>query len=102
MPIVQKKANFFIGKSENPDCFNGKISSELNICYSSSPRAWMNFSLFSTWLKEFDIHVSKTSGRRVALLLENASAHGKSEDLPDLLNVEVIYLQKILLYFYNL
>ena len=49
---------------------------------------------FSTWLKEFDIYKSKTPGRSVALLLDNTSAHGQSKDIPDLLNVEVIYLPK--------
>ncbi len=39
-------ATFLVGKSENPRCFNGKTSSELHICYSSSHPAWMNFSLF--------------------------------------------------------
>ncbi len=49
---------------------------------------------FSTWLKQFDPFVSKTPGRRVALLLDNASAHGKIEDLSFLSNVEVIFLPK--------
>ena len=52
------------------------------------------FLFFYAWLKEFDIYVSKTPGRHVVLLLDNASAHGKIEDLPVLSNVEVIFLRK--------
>ena len=43
---TEKMLPFSVGKSENPRCFNGKASSELDISYSSSPRAWINFSLF--------------------------------------------------------
>ncbi len=55
-------------------------------------RGWIFY--FSAWLKKFDMYVSKTPNRKVALLLDNASAHGQIEDLHALLNVEVIFLTK--------
>ncbi len=98
---TEKIPLFFVGKSENPRCFNGKKSSELNIQYTNSPRAWMNFSIFSAWLKEFDIYVSKTPERRVALLLDNASAHGKLKIFLCYLMLKSFFFQKIQQHFYN-
>ncbi len=54
----------------------------------------MNSFLFSAWLKKFDIYISKTVNRKVALLPDDASTHGQMEDLPALSNVEVIFLSK--------
>ncbi len=78
----EKMPLLFVGKSANPRCFNGRNSSELNIEYSSSPRAWRNFFIFSACLKRFDMYVSKTPNIKVALLLDNASAHGKLKIYP--------------------
>ncbi len=89
------------GKSAKLRCFYGDNMSDLNLWYSNSPRAWMNSSIFSSWLKEFNEYVSKTQGRKVALLIDNASSHGRIEDIPDLSNLEVILLPKILHLFYN-
>ncbi len=55
----------------------------------------MKLFYFSAWLKNFDMYVSKTPNGKVPLLLDEASAHGQIEDLPALLNVEVIFLRKI-------
>ncbi len=52
------------------------------------------FFYFSAWLKQRNLFVSKTPGRLVALLLDNASAHGKIEDLSFLSNLEVILFLK--------
>ena len=49
---------------------------------------------FSTWLKEFDDFVSRTRERRVLLLIDNASSHGRIENLPELANVDVLFLLK--------
>ncbi len=86
---TEKMPLLFIARSKNSRCFNSN-----NICYESSPRAWMNFTIFSSWLKKLDHYVSKTNIRRVALLLDNASAHGRLQDCPDLENIEVIFLPK--------
>ena len=49
---------------------------------------------FSTWLKEFDYFVSRTRERRVLLLIDNASSHGRIENLSELANVDVLFLPK--------
>ncbi len=45
-------------------------------------------------MKVFDEYISKTLGRKVALLLDNLSSHGRIEDVLSLSNVEVIYVPK--------
>ena len=54
----------------------------------------MNFSIFSGWLKRLAEYVAQTKGRKISLLIDNASSHGCIQNLPVLSNVEVIYLPK--------
>ena len=85
---------FIIGKSANPRCCKGRSSTELNLWYTSNSKSWMNFSIFSGWLKSFEEYVPRTNGRNFALLVDNALLHGRIQDLPVLSNVEVICLPK--------
>ena len=82
-----------VRKPENPRCLKGKVLT-LTFLLLHVRRACVNFSIFDKWLKEFDNYISRTSVRRVALLIDNASAHAKLDDLPVLLIFEVIYLPK--------
>ena len=54
----------------------------------------MTRNLFFEWLIEFESYIGWTPGRRVALLIDNASCHGRIENLPSLRNVEVLFLPK--------
>lgn len=54
-----------LGKSICPRCSNEKTRSSLKISYKSSPTAWLSYSIFSTWLGEFDELVSTTRGRKI-------------------------------------
>ncbi len=91
---MKKMLLLIIGKSANPRCSNGSNVSDLKVLYSNSPRTWKHQSIFSSWLEEFNEYISKTSGRKVALLIENASSHCCMEDITSPSNVEVIYLTK--------
>ncbi len=84
----------FLARSKNHRYFDSKKLSGMDIWYESSARAWMDFTIFSSWLKKFDDYVSKTNGRRVALLLDNALAHGRLKDYLVLENIEVTFLPK--------
>ena len=83
-----------IGPSRNPRCFNGQNPTELAFYYRHNKKAWMTRLLFFEWLKNFDYYVSLTPGRRVILLLDNCSAHGRPDLLPLLSHVHVLYLPK--------
>lgn len=48
----------------------------------------MTLKIFYEWLKWFDGRIN----RKVLLILDNCSAHGKAESLPPLTNTEVLYL----------
>ncbi len=54
----------------------------------------MNTTLFYEWLELFNAYISTTAERRVVLLIDNASCNGRVDDLPELSNVEVVYLPK--------
>ena len=49
---------------------------------------------FHFFLAQRNQYISNTPGRRVAFLLDNASAEGCTEYLPILLSFEVIFLPK--------
>ena len=76
----------------NARCFQGCDVANDGLVYRCSPKAWKNTSLFYEWLSGFDEYISQTRNRRVALLLDNASCHGRTETLPTLHHVDVIYL----------
>ena len=54
----------------------------------------MNRTIFFRWLVRFDNYIGSTPGRRVALVLDNCSAHGSAEFAPNLQNVQIIFLPK--------
>lgn len=52
----------------------------------------MTSALFFDWLRRFDKYVQQKKDRKVALILDNCSAHGTMEKLPYFANVTVIFL----------
>ena len=80
------------GNAQNPRCFQGRDIANDGLVYRCSPKPWMNTSLFYKWLSDFDEYISKTRNRRVALLLDNASCHDRTETLPKLHHLDVMYL----------
>ena len=54
----------------------------------------MNRTIFFRWLVRFDNYIGSTPERRVALVLDNCSAHGSAEFAPNLQNVQIIFLSK--------
>lgn len=52
----------------------------------------MNSSLFFEWLRYVDDTIGKTAGRNILLLMDNCSAHGTIETLPQFNHVEVAFL----------
>ena len=51
----------------------------------------MNTSIFVEWPKEFDLCIGETRNRKTLLIIDNASCHGTEDNLPDLLNTEIIF-----------
>ena len=80
-----------IGKSRQPRAFKKKAT-ELGLDYHANSKAWMTAALFFEWLERFNAYIARTFSRKVALLIDNCSAHGTLENLPSLSNVEVIFL----------
>ncbi len=75
-----------IGKSAKPRCFKGENMKQKKIMYYSNKKAWMNTAVFNDWLQHFNL---KMHGRKVILLVDNASSH---KVLYDYKNVVVHYL----------
>ena len=87
---TSKYEPMFIGKSRMPRCFKKRTPKELQLDSHSNSKACMTSALFFDWLHRFDAF--KGSGRRVLLLVDNCSAHGMAQNLPDLHNVTVHFL----------
>ena len=70
----EKEKPLMIWKSENPRALKGADKSKLPVTYRSQGKAWMTIPLFKEWIKEFDSH-KHSQGRKVLLLMDNASVH---------------------------
>ena len=67
-----KEKLLLIGKFKSPRCF--KRIENLPITYDFSKNAWMTRTIFDGWLKSWDKRL-QTEQRKVALLVDNCSAH---------------------------
>ena len=61
-----------IGKSAKPRCFRNYDIKSKKVQYYYSQKAWMNTTIFTTWLDKFNL---KMCGRKVLLLVDNATSH---------------------------
>lgn len=80
-----------IGTETKPRFFKKKSGQEHGLDYHSNKKEWMTGALFRDWLVRFDALFS-TQSRKVLLLIENCSAHGKTDTLSCLNNVEVLFI----------
>lgn len=71
-----------IGKFANPRSF--RHVKRLPIKYEFNSKAWMNGNIFKTWIQKWD----KSLRRRVALVIDNCSAHQYPKDL---MNIEIFF-----------
>lgn len=78
-----------IGRACRPRPFREKYGHELGFDYYFN-KAWMNRESFFAGLKRFDLDA--TPGRKAALLIDNCSARGTAQTLPDLQHIEIIFL----------
>eukprot|EP00171_Calliarthron_tuberculosum_P006886 IDg6886t1 len=82
----------FIGSAWKPRAFKKKTGKELGFDYHANKKSWMTQVLFYDWLRRFDAYICESPERKVALLIDNCSAHGTQESLPTLQAVTVIFL----------
>ena len=81
-----------IGNAERPRPFNKKYGRDLGLDYHFNRKAWMKKDLFFAWFHRLDLYIGATVGRKILLLIDNCSAHGKKKDLPVLHNLRVEFL----------
>ena len=72
MTGTEKKDLVVIGKSKQPRAFRKANTKQTKFLYFNNQTAWQNRSTFAEWIRHFD---AKMHGRRVLLLLDNASCH---------------------------
>ena len=70
-----------IGKSKKPRCFKNVKS--LPVQYDASKKAWMNSTIFESWIRKLDRHFSQQQ-RNVLLILDNCPAHPAIEGLSNI------------------
>lgn len=86
-----------VGKSKNPRCFK---NFQNPFAYDSSANAWMTANIFQKWFHECFVEevrefcIKNNLPQKAILLVDNCSAHGKSTDLIQSAdgNVIVLYL----------
>lgn len=82
----EKRDLFVIGKSKSPRCFKGV--KKLPVQYDANKNAWMTAVIFNQWLEIWDKELG-VSKRKIALLIDNCSAHKVNLNLT---NIKVIFL----------
>ena len=82
-----KEKPLFIGKSENPHCLRYVNRDNLRCTYTHQRKAWMNSTIFTTWLKKFDARMVNQK-RKVLLFLDNAPCHPPNVTLK---NVKLVF-----------
>ncbi|KAI0994630.1 hypothetical protein K3495_g13551 [Podosphaera aphanis] len=65
---------------------------EYGLEYQFNKKAWMTKDIFFLWLSSFDRKIGHIPGRKVLLLLDNFSGHGKIGSLPALDHTTVYFL----------
>lgn len=63
-----------IGKSKNPNCFNGIKHNELPIVWRANKQAWMTADIMEDWLRALNAKMEKEN-RNILLFLDNAKSH---------------------------
>jgi hypothetical protein len=71
---VKKITPLVIGKARQPRCFSKIKPVSLPVMYSHKKKAWMNGSLFESWLSKFNAKM-KRQKRKVLLFIDNAPSH---------------------------
>lgn len=88
----EKLELMFIGTALRPRAFKKKYGHELGLDYYANKKAWMTSALFFDWLRRFERYIQRIKGRKVILLLDDCSAHGRMETIPEMDNVRVMFL----------
>ena len=81
----EKLEPMIIGKFKKPRCYKGVEIEKRGILYAASSNAWLNVIIFDMWLHQIDLRMH---GRKVLLLLDNASSHKVQRKLN---NVNVVF-----------
>ena len=71
---TDKLVPLVIGKSARPRCFGKTFDPSVYVKYTHNKKAWMTSAVFQDWLKKFNRRM-RLAGRRVILLLDNATSH---------------------------
>jgi hypothetical protein len=86
---TEKRKLVVIAKAAQPRCFKRNNFHAENYCtFYNNSKAWMTSSIFTNWILSFD-RAMVAEGRKVLLLLDNATSHAEPKTLR---NVKVLFL----------
>ena len=86
MTGTEKKRLLVIGRYKDPRAFKGRRH-KLKCTYTHNTKAWMTSFVFTEWLNKWNRKLSR-DGRRIALVIDNATCHPKIT----LSNIELVFL----------
>lgn len=82
----------FIDSSLNPLIFITKPENKIFLHHLANRKAWKTTTLFYSWLQRFQEYNLRTPERKALLLIDGCIAHGTTESLPAIPDVEATYL----------
>ena len=82
-----KRRPLLIGKSAKPRAFKN-FDASFYVKYRNNKKAWMTSPLFLEWVESLNDEM-KNEGRHIALVIDNASSHGKETQWS---NVTIFFL----------
>lgn len=72
-----------LGKAAKPRCFKHLDMKKLPVTWCSNRTAWMNSTLFTDWLHDFDSIIRKQK-RKILLFMDNAPVHPPDVELKNI------------------
>ena len=89
-PTERKCSHYFIGSARRPRCFQKKSAPEHGFDYGRNKKAWMTILLFlNEWFKRSNSYIEAIVGRRVLLILDYLSGHGKAGSILEISSARV-------------
>lgn len=73
--------------------FQGKYGRDISLDWKLNKKAWMNWGICYGWLKRLNAYVGLKPERKMLLIIENCTAHGKAESMITLQNVRLCFPQ---------
>lgn len=76
----------------NTDCYlpyKGNYGRDIGLEWNFNKKAWITQDIFFGWLQRLNTYIALKKDRKILVLIDKLTSHGKTENIPSLRNVGV-------------